>query len=107
MLAWRVPGGSGQYLKLSSWMFLEPGLDFDHVQLSFLLDFYLTDAKLRLIFFLFVFFSPPPRVSFAPSTEENITVQPLPRREATCFSEPVYPFGFVRRHFQAQNDAAA
>lgn len=75
--AWHIPGSSGQYLKLSSWMFLEPGLDFDHVQLSFLLDFYLTDAKLNLISFFFFF--------FLLQTEENTPSNRSPPRSDTLF----------------------
>lgn len=80
-----------QYLELASWTFLEPGLDCDRVQLSFLLDFYWTGAKFNLISF---FLSAPSRCR-----EEDAWSGCSPW-EATCCSERVCPFGSVRWHSQ-------
>lgn len=84
-------------------MFLEPGLDFDHVQLSFLLDFYLTDAKLNVISFFFFFFP------FCSKHRVTHTVQPLPLRSDVLFRARLIHlvlFDDISSSFQAQNDAA-
>lgn len=84
MFAWLILGSSGPYLKLSSWMFLEPGLDFDRVQLSFLLDFYLRDTKLN-----FLMLSP----FILLQTEENAPSGRSPWEPAS-FPKPIDPFRF-------------